>query len=242
MLVLVMGLGGNVQVWAPVRRKLARSHTLVMYDMLGTGRSSPRVGPCSTEALIDELEALRAHLELERFRMIGYSFGATLSLSYAARRPAQVAAVATVSGTYRISPYTQRVFEVQAALARSLPRHEYVRQVGLWLLSERFVNETPEFFDRAVLMAQQGGGAVFTGWADFASAFKASYEAELRGLRCPLQVIHGAADRISPLRDVIGSLEHVSHRLDVVPEAGHLLPWDSPDVTADLLLEFFSDN
>src|SRR3954454_14112365 len=34
-LLMVMGLGGNSQVWAPIRRHLAGKYSLVMYDMQG---------------------------------------------------------------------------------------------------------------------------------------------------------------------------------------------------------------
>ena len=95
-LLLIMGLGGNSQVWAPVRRQLASRYRLIMYDMRGTGRSDSSALPATIEALGAELDALFAHLGLERVLALGYSFGASVLLNYAARKPERFEAISLV--------------------------------------------------------------------------------------------------------------------------------------------------
>src|SRR5262249_56732329 len=58
-LLMVMGLGGNAQVWAPIRRRLTRHWRLVMYDMQGTGRTGAPGAVTTIDDLVGEIEALR---------------------------------------------------------------------------------------------------------------------------------------------------------------------------------------
>jgi proline iminopeptidase len=60
---------------------------IVQFDQRGCGRSEPlgEVAHNHTQALIDDIEALRAHLGIERWLVIGGSWGAALALAYAAR-------------------------------------------------------------------------------------------------------------------------------------------------------------
>lgn len=70
-------------------------HWLVMPDQRGAGRSAP-AGAChanTTAHLIADLERLRRHLGIARWRVTGGSWGATLALLYAAAHPAAVIGV-----------------------------------------------------------------------------------------------------------------------------------------------------
>jgi proline iminopeptidase len=70
-------------------------YRIVAFDQRGCGRSRPlgrRTGN-DTAALVDDMEQLRAHLEIGRWLLFGGSWGATLALAYAQRHPQRVAAL-----------------------------------------------------------------------------------------------------------------------------------------------------
>ncbi|QET01467.1 alpha/beta fold hydrolase [Cupriavidus pauculus] len=73
---------------------LAR-HRVVMPDQRGAGASRPSgsLRRNSVTSLIADLEALRAHLGIARWGVVGGSWGAALALAYAARHPASVARI-----------------------------------------------------------------------------------------------------------------------------------------------------
>ena len=73
---------------------LAR-YRLVLSDQRGCGRSLPLGGLQNNEShrLVDDIDRLRARLQLDRIVLGGGSWGATLALLYAARYPASVAAL-----------------------------------------------------------------------------------------------------------------------------------------------------
>jgi proline iminopeptidase len=68
---------------------------IVLFDQRGCGRSRPsaRIEGNHTGALIDDIEALRRLLGIERWLVLGGSWGSTLALAYAQRHPHRVRAL-----------------------------------------------------------------------------------------------------------------------------------------------------
>lgn len=244
-LLLVMGLGGNSQVWAPIRRQLASRFRLIMYDMQGTGRSDASSGPTTRDTLLGEVDALLTHLDFPRVLAIGYSFGTSVLLNYAKAKPERVQAISLVSGVYNVTPFVRCFFDVQTELADSVTRSQYLKQVLLWLFSDAFLNRNPDFFERIVFMLARSPHASqpFQGWRQFVSSFDSDYRKTIDVLSLPIQIVHGEGDKISPVgpvRDVAAANPRC--RLDVVPEGGHMLTWDSPEATTAALVDFLENH
>jgi proline iminopeptidase len=74
-------------------------YKIVLFDQRGCGRSRPLVNDRShllfntTKHLIGDLESLRSHLCIERWVMLGTSWGTTLALAYAQAYPERTAAL-----------------------------------------------------------------------------------------------------------------------------------------------------
>jgi proline iminopeptidase len=66
---------------------------LVIFDQRGAGRSRPLGGleANTTAHLVDDIEALRWHLGVDRWLLFGGSWGSTLALAYAQAHPDRVA-------------------------------------------------------------------------------------------------------------------------------------------------------
>jgi proline iminopeptidase len=86
-------------------------YRVVLFDQRGCGGSTPHAGDPgtsltanTTDHLVADLERLREHLGLERWVVLGLSWGSTLGLVYAQRHPERVAALVlgmVVTGTRR---------------------------------------------------------------------------------------------------------------------------------------------
>jgi proline iminopeptidase len=74
-------------------------YKIILTDQRGCGRSRPHVGEISdltvntTAHLIGDLERLREHLRIDRWTVLGGSWGTTLGLAYAQAFPGRVAAM-----------------------------------------------------------------------------------------------------------------------------------------------------
>ncbi|HEY1927185.1 MAG TPA: alpha/beta hydrolase [Caulobacteraceae bacterium] len=72
--------------------KVAKGRMVVVYDQRGTGVSKAfRAGsPQTMEAQVADLEAVRSALGLQRFALVGDSFGGMIAMAYAAAHPEHV--------------------------------------------------------------------------------------------------------------------------------------------------------
>jgi proline iminopeptidase len=119
-------------------------YKIVLTDQRGCGRSRPHVGEISdlkvntTAHLIGDLERLREHLRIERWTVVGGSWGTTLGLAYAQAFPDRVAAMvlACVTTTSRrevqwITHDMGRIFPEQWERFASVGAYDRSRGVDL---------------------------------------------------------------------------------------------------------------
>jgi pimeloyl-ACP methyl ester carboxylesterase len=93
-LVLIHGGWGSTARWALIVDGLAESFHVVNYDRRGHGHSQASLVPATRRDQEDDLAALIEGLDIAPARLVGNSFGASIALSLAARRPDLVRSVA----------------------------------------------------------------------------------------------------------------------------------------------------
>ena len=112
-------------------------YRVVLFDQRGCGRSTPLASEPdadlrtnTTAHLIADIEHLRRHLEIDRWTVLGVSWGSTLGLAYAEAHPERIAALvlALVTTTSR-----REVEWITSGVGRIFPRE--------W---DRFVAAVPE--------------------------------------------------------------------------------------------------
>ena len=85
------GPGGGI---SPESRRYfdPQAYRSVLFDQRGAGKSTPyaETAENNTWALVDDLEKLRAHLNIDRWVVFGGSWGSTLALCYAISHPERV--------------------------------------------------------------------------------------------------------------------------------------------------------
>ncbi|MCP3988442.1 MAG: alpha/beta fold hydrolase [Actinomycetia bacterium] len=88
--------GGPGSGYTPSQRTLVGDHFGVLFDQRGSGRSTPGTETVddlsgnTTQHLIADIEKLRIHLGIERWAVLGLSWGTTLGLAYAQAHPDRV--------------------------------------------------------------------------------------------------------------------------------------------------------
>ena len=83
--------GGPGAGCSPVYRRFfdPQSYRVILFDQRGSGRSKPYASTDhnDTQSLIEDIEALREHLDVERWLVFGGSWGSTLALAYGEAHP-----------------------------------------------------------------------------------------------------------------------------------------------------------
>ena len=83
--------GGPGAGASPAHRRFfdPSAYRVVIFDQRGAGRSTPlgELKDNTTAQLIEDMERLRGHLDIDHWMLFGGSWGSTLALAYAQRHP-----------------------------------------------------------------------------------------------------------------------------------------------------------
>jgi proline iminopeptidase len=93
------GPGIDASFLDPVADELGHNFECILLEQRGTGRSRLKTYTPATVSLslyVDDLEALREHLKLDKLTLLGNSWGMMLALAYASAHPDRVRAIVTM--------------------------------------------------------------------------------------------------------------------------------------------------
>ena len=114
-LVLHGGPGGGI---SPFLRQMhdPESYRIILFDQRGCGKSTPHaeLRENTTWDLVEDIEKLRRHLAIERWQVVGGSWGSTLALAYAETHPERVTEL-IVRGIFTLRESEIRWFYQQGA-------------------------------------------------------------------------------------------------------------------------------
>lgn len=209
-LVLLHDSLGSVEAWREFPSQLAQrvGRTVVAYDRLGFGRSSPRVETPSLRFIDEEGEvffpAICTALGIGRFALFGYSVGGEMGVAIAGQMAGRCERLVVMSAQAAVEPQT--IEGIHAAQKRFADPEQVARL-------RRWHGEKAEWALRSwwdVWLAPE-----FAGWT------LAPY---LPRVRCPVLVMHGDRDDYGSLAvpDMIQSLTGGPCEVHIFEGCGHV--------------------
>lgn len=226
LLVINGGPGFSSEGFSGLAEKLAGHYRVILYDQRGTGKSvmaSVNSGNITMELMAMDIEKLRKHLGLERWTILGHSFGGVMANYYTARHPDRVKGIiASSSGglnlellenfdiRQQLSPmevdslayWTARIAGGDTTGYADRKRREFL--ASAYLYDDRHI---------PVIAERLGEGNLFINgliWSDLQS-MEFDVTEELAGFTGPVLVIQGRQDVIP---------EEIGNRaLEVFPDA-----------------------
>jgi 3-oxoadipate enol-lactonase len=130
-LVLVPGLGATHRMWQPQIEAFSPTHQVITFDPRGTGRSGKLRGwDAILQRQTADLDALLAHLNVERAVVCGVSYGGVFAQQFALGYPKRCAGLVVVDSFASTRPHTLR--EVMLLIAVNLLAPVYLLPRG-WL-------------------------------------------------------------------------------------------------------------
>ncbi|CAN4276105.1 MhpC Predicted hydrolases or acyltransferases (alpha/beta hydrolase superfamily) [Methylophilaceae bacterium] len=86
-------------------------YRIVLFDQRGCGRSKPQgeVDANTTDDLVNDIEALRLHLNIDKWHIFGGSWGSTLAIAYAVKHAERIISL-TLRGIFLSRPYELKWF------------------------------------------------------------------------------------------------------------------------------------
>ena len=226
--------------WAATAEAFGGSWRLVAPDQAGFGRTP--LPPGSTGGLrvwTEQAAGLMDALGVESYAVVGHSMGGAVALALAAARPQQVSRVVGVSTMGAPgAPLSAELDAVWAAAAGPLGARE---MLGRLFCDQALVTEAA-VSSRATAM--EAGAAAFASMfppprARWAEDLTLSAQT-LEGIAAPVLLVHGAEDRVTPLRSAaLPLLERLADvRLHVFGRCGHVPPVEHPHGFRRLMSDF----
>ena len=116
-LFLIHGIGARKTAFQKLTEGLKDRFTCISYDLRGHGESSMPTGKFGLDDLVDDLEALRAKLGIEKAHFAGHSLGGMIGPAYALRYPERVLSLGLLStAAFRTEDDSAKVKAVVAAM------------------------------------------------------------------------------------------------------------------------------
>ncbi len=236
-LFLIHGIGASRHSWDGVVRRLRPHFRCISYDLRGHGLSPTPPPPYVLEDLVEDLEALRAELGIERAHFAGHSLGGMIGPAYARRYPQRVRSLGLLStAAFRTPDDSAKVRGVVQAM-----RTRGIAPV-LATLKERWF--TPEFAERRPdVIERRMQQVIDTDAQVFLSVFDIYAETEmgpwLPEILHPCLVLTGEHDGgCSPRlnREIAAALP--ASRLEILPGLRHAILLEAPNEVAKPMLEF----
>jgi pimeloyl-ACP methyl ester carboxylesterase/predicted glycosyltransferase len=230
----------------------AQRFRVITWDAPGSGRSDRPEDPRQYRRDVRDGLAVLDATETERALMVGLSIGAATSLFTAALHPDRVAGVVTIGPTIPElvddHPWRETEFEDDlgddgwARFSRASWRRDYPGFV------EHFVREmlpephSEKPVDDCIGWGLDAGREVLERTMDAPRGYETRAEAEalVGGVRCPVLVIHGDDDRITPLACGERVAELTGGELVVLEGAGHA-PNTRDPVKVNVLVDGFAE-
>jgi poly(3-hydroxyalkanoate) depolymerase len=238
-LLLIMGLGGNIEMWDPLERALGRHGVqTIAYDAPGTGESPPRLLPRRMSGLARHVAHLLDTLALPRVDVVGVSFGGAVAQELALHNPHRVRRLVLAGTTCGlgsipghplamaalITPlryYSPRFFRVIAPLLYGPAANGDDRMLQAHLASRHA--RPPS------LCGYVGQLSAAAGWTSLPW---------LHQVRAPTLVVAGCGDRVvPPVNARILAARLPNARLQML-DGGHLFLLENPGAAAAAIARF----
>jgi poly(3-hydroxyalkanoate) depolymerase len=241
-LLLINGLGANLEMWQPLVRELAGDRELIAFDLPGTGRSARPRWPMRMPQLARLVTDLLDELGYDELDVLGYSLGGIVAQELAHRAPERIRRLvlcATTPGLPSVPPDP-----IVTALMLT-PARYWNRQVAELILpiiaggrTARDPVALQKGLEKRLVQPPSALGYLYqlyalSGWSSHAWIRRVPHES---------LVLHGDRDPVVPLvngRYLADALPN--GRLHVVSGAGHLFLLDEPASAAPELLSFLAD-
>jgi pimeloyl-ACP methyl ester carboxylesterase len=241
-LLLVNGLGGNVDMWGPAQERLAAHARTIAFDAPGTGRSQTARVPMPIPAVARLVTRLLDELEIERADVLGYSWGGLLAQQLAVTAPDRVRrlALAGTSCGWGGVPGDLRALALLATPLRYYSQTFY--EATSHLLDGTGGSGGQDGHSRAHADARRANPPSLRGyWGQVLAGSAYSSLPWLHRISAPTLVVSGSYDRLVPPANGVLLAREVPHsRLVVVPGEGHLLLFDPASAALPALVDYFT--
>ncbi|WAH37883.1 alpha/beta fold hydrolase [Alicyclobacillus dauci] len=201
-LILIMGLGANIDWWGTgFIKQLARHHKVVALDNRGAGRTRTPDGPFRIEDMAADVAGLMDELSIERADVYGMSMGGMIAqefaLTYAERIHRLILGCTSCGSHQQVMPTPLAATLLMAAPATLEEAMEHQAKL---LFPDEFVDKNRPLLVESykVLIRHPMSRENFVRQFGAIQAWQGSFD-RLHAISCPTLILHGTEDILLPV-------------------------------------------
>lgn len=234
--VLIHGVGADLEMWEPVANQLACEHDVLRYDMQGHGASTKPPGPYALNDFVQQLRRLVDGLRVQRFTLAGFSMGGLVAQGFALAEPARLERLVLLNTVYDRSSQERAAVEgrVREVLDGGLGA-SISAAIDRWFTPD-FRARRPEVI-AAIRRRMETNDvrAYAAAYSVFATADR-DLSGRIGEITAPTMVATGADDqRSTPAMAVKMAALLKSGCCRILPGQRHMTPLEVPEVVAALI-------
>ena len=239
-LVFLHGVGLNQTIWAEQVKAFAPWHRVITYDLMGHGRSVAVSENATLGDWVLQLENLTRDLKLDRFSLVGFSFGGMIAQAYAAMHADRIDRLALMSTVYDRSEAEQAGVRARLEKAQNERPHAIISAALSRWFSTDFAAANPDVMQGYELMLKSNNVTSFLAAYKCFATGDQELVGKLSAFARPTLVMTGELDR--------GSTPEMAKKLaatipaaqcSILPLGRHMMPVEMPDEVNSVLRRFF---
>jgi pimeloyl-ACP methyl ester carboxylesterase len=241
--VLLHGFPLDRTMWVEQLKVIGSSHRVIAPDLRGHGESASPEGVYTMDEMADDVVALLDDLEVRQPVVLGgLSMGGYVALSLVLRYPERVRGLMLMDS--RAAADTPDAARVRNETAETVLREGTARSMLETMIPRLFGKTTRDRHPQkigAILSVMERASVTGIAGALRGMAVRPDRRADLRRIGIPTLVLVGEDDVISApaeAREIAAAIPGA--RLEVIPGAGHLSPYENPAATNAAIVGFLN--
>ncbi len=237
--VLLHGVGLNQSIWAGQVTALASDFQVITYDLLGHGRTAAARASAPLADWVDQLNGVVRDLVLEKFSLVGFSFGGLIAQAYGAQHSRLIEKLVLMNTVYdRSEAERSRVLSRLEVVKREGPQATVPTALSRWFSAE-FSKAHPEIMNQyAALLRGNDAASFLSAYECFARADR-DLVGMLAAFDRPTLVMTGELDTGSTpamARKLAGMIPGAE--CSIIAGGRHMMPVEMPDEVNSVLRRF----
>jgi 3-oxoadipate enol-lactonase len=231
----------NHEFWLPIAEGLATSYRLILPDLRGHGDSGVGEGPAMMEKHAADIRRVMDDAGIGRALLIGISIGGYALFEFWRRHHVRVSALALCNTKAPGDSAEARAGRLQAAKdVRERGTEPFFESMVPRLLGQTTRETRPDLVEGALRMMRKMS-AEDVAQVQQGMAERPDSVATLRTINVPTLIVTGEEDILTGRNEAELMHRHIGgSELRVIAKAGHFSPWEQPEETGKVLLEFLN--
>jgi 3-oxoadipate enol-lactonase len=237
-LILIHGLGMSLRDWDAHIPELTRYHRVLRFDVRGFGESEKPTGPYSPQLFARDLAGLARSCQVTHAHVAGISMGGVIAQRLALDFPELVQSLILISTSSEVNAKGQVAWEELAAGVEQ-QGFSTVASFSERLFAASFVAVHPEMVEERITRTEVNAPHAWAAAARAVSAF--NWTADLAKVRVPTLILQGLEDGLTPPGGAVKMNRALPHsRLLFLPDCGHFVPDEKPEIFTNTVLAFLA--